>query len=155
MTPTAIFLEQIDAQLAMDFLQHFEAERRSCTRTGNAGFYGIILIVRFLRCKYQHCLNKLCAFSRLIRKADTPLISYSTRDEMQVILNVPDLQCHTGIRERAILYRCFTVGLSASELVSLPLQSVDMRQATGDIRYVSLWTDHSMNTAHYPDSGIT
>ena len=53
------------------------------------------------------------------KKTETRLVHYLTVEEMQSLLNVPDLQQRDGIRDRAMLHLCFAAGLRVSELVNL------------------------------------
>jgi site-specific recombinase XerD len=53
------------------------------------------------------------------------LVHYLTVEEMQSLLNVPDVHRRDGIRDRAMLHLCFAAGLRVSELVSLPLQALE------------------------------
>lgn len=64
-----------------------------------------------------------------------PLIHYVSTTEMQAILNAPDIQTRSGIRDRAMLHLCFAAGLRVSELVGLPLSAV-MLQPVPAIRVV-------------------
>lgn len=59
------------------------------------------------------------------KRTDTRLINYLSLDEMQALLNVPDLTCRDGIRDRAMIHLCFSAGLRVSELVHLPLQALE------------------------------
>jgi site-specific recombinase XerD len=59
------------------------------------------------------------------KKTETRLVHYLTVEEMQSLLNVPDLHRRDGIRDRAMLPLCFAAGLRVSELVSLPLKALD------------------------------
>ena len=128
LTPSAISLEQIDAQLVMEFLQHLETQRRNCARTRNARLVAIKSFMRFVEMRMPALLEQTrCILAIPSKKTDTPLISYLLMDEMKAILNAPDLRHHTGIRDRAMLHLCFAVGLRVSELVGLPLHSVEMQ----------------------------
>ena len=59
------------------------------------------------------------------KRTDIRLVHYLTVEEMQSLLNVPDLHRRDGIRDRAMLHLCFAAGLRVSELVSLPLTALD------------------------------
>ena len=59
------------------------------------------------------------------KKTDIRLVHYLTVEEMQSLLNVPDLHRRDGIRDRAMLHLCFAAGLRVSELVSLPLKALE------------------------------
>ena len=128
LTPSAISLEQIDAQLVMAFLLYLETERHNKPRTRNARLVAIKSFMHFIEIRVPALLEQTrCIFAIPSKKTDSRLISYLSMQEMEAILNAPDLQCHAGIRDRAMLHLCFAAGLRVSELVSLPLYSVEMQ----------------------------
>ena len=125
-TPSALCLEQLDASLVMDFLQYLETVRHNCARTRNARLVAIKTFMRFI----EHRLPASLEQSRHIlaipaKRTDSPLINYLTLEEMQAVLNAPDLHRRDGIRDRAMMQLCFSAGLRVSELVNLPLQSLE------------------------------
>jgi integrase/recombinase XerD len=124
-TPSALALEQLDAPLIMEFLYSLETERHNSPRTRNARLVAIKSFMRFI----EYRVPALLEHSRRIlaipaKKTDTRLVHYLSIEEMQSLLNVPDLQRRDGIRDRAMLHLCFAAGLRVSELVSLPLQAL-------------------------------
>ena len=124
-TPSALALEQLDARLIMEFLYSLETERHNSPRTRNARLVAIKSFMRFI----EYRVPALLEHSRRIlaipaKKTDTRLVHYLSSEEMQSLLNVPDLQRRDGIRDRAMLHLCFAAGLRVSELVSLPLQAL-------------------------------
>ena len=125
-TPSALCLEQLDAPLVPDFLQHLETTRHNSPRTRNARLVAIKTFMRFL----EHRVPALLEQRRRIlaipaKRTDTRLISYLSLEEMQAVLNAPDLRHRDGIRDRAMLHLCFAAGLRVSELVSLPLEALE------------------------------
>src|SRR6266568_1348852 len=127
-TPSALCLEQLDAPLVMDFLQHLETTRHNSPRTRNARLVAIKTFMRFL----EHRVPALLEQSRRIlaipaKRTDIRLISYLTLEEMQAVLNAPDLRHRDGIRDRAMLHLCFAAGLRVSELVGLPLHALELQ----------------------------
>jgi site-specific recombinase XerD len=125
-TPSALSLEQLDAPLIMEFLYYLETERHNTPRTRNARLVAIKSFMRFIEYRVPSLLEQ----SRRIlaipaKKTDTRLINYLTVEEMQSLLNAPNLQRRDGIRDRAMLHLCFAAGLRVSELVSLPLKALD------------------------------
>ena len=58
------------------------------------------------------------------KRSDRRLISYLSLEEMQALLNAPDLKTRDGIRDRAMLHLAFACGLRVSELVTLPLTAI-------------------------------
>ncbi len=124
-TPSALALEQLDAPCIMDFLHYLETERHNSPRTRNARLVAIKSFMRFVEYRVPSLLEQ----SRRIlaipaKKTETRLVHYLSVDEMQSILNVPDLRRRDGIRDRAMLHLCFAAGLRVSELVNLPLSAV-------------------------------
>ena len=125
-SPSALYLEQLDAPLIMDFLHHLETERQNSPRTRNARLVAIKSFMRFI----EHRVPSLLEHSRRIlaipsKRTESRLIRYLSLEEMQALLNAPDLQRRDGIRDRAMLHLCFSAGLRVSELVGLPLQALE------------------------------
>ena len=65
-TPSKLYLEQIDAVLVMDFLAHIEATRDNCARTRNARLAAIKSFMRFVEHRVPSILEQslACAFLR-------------------------------------------------------------------------------------------
>jgi site-specific recombinase XerD len=129
-TPSALCLEQLDAPLVMDFLQYLETERHNSPRSRNLRLVAIKSFMRFI----EHREPSLLEQSRRIlaipaKRTDSRLISYLSLEEMQAVLNAPNLQRRDGIRDRAMLHLCFSAGLRVSELVNLSLHAVAFEPA--------------------------
>jgi integrase/recombinase XerD len=129
-TPSALYLEQLDAPFVMAFLHHLETERHNCPRTRNARLVAIKSFMRFI----EHRVPALLDQSRRIlaipaKKTETRLVHYLSVEEMQSLLNAPDVRRRDGIRDRAMLHLCVAAGLRVSELISLPLSALDFHPA--------------------------
>jgi len=123
--PSQLSLEQIDASLITDFLGSLESERGNSPSTRNARLVAIKSFMAFL----EHQLPAFLEQSRQIRaippkKTNIPLVNHLRRDEIQALLNAPDLASRSGIRDRAMLHLGFAAGLRVSELVTLPLAAL-------------------------------
>src|SRR5512135_1949620 len=124
-TPAQLKLEQIDAQLVMDFLNHLESVRGNSPRTRNVRLAAIKTFMRYLEFRLPSILEQ----SRSIRaipekRTDRRLITHLSLKELQALLNAPDLTTRDGIRDRAMLHLGFACGLRVSELVTLPITAV-------------------------------
>src|SRR5215831_12841406 len=124
--PSALVVEQLDAPLIMEFLHYLETTPHNSPRTRNARLVAIKSFMRFL----EYRVPALLEHSRRIlaipaKKTDIRLVHYLTVEEMQSLLNVPDLHRRDGIRDRAMLHLCFAAGLRVSELVRLPLKALE------------------------------
>ena len=80
---------------------------------------------------------------------DERLIHWLNTDEIETVLNVPDLSTRYGIRDRAMMHLCYAAGLRVSELVGLPLSALQL-QPTPQVhimgkgrreRVLPLWPD--------------
>ena len=124
-TPSKLFLEQIDAQLVMDFLAYLESVRNNSARTRNARLAAIKSFMRFTEHRVPSVLEQSLRILAIpIKKCNTDLINYLSIEEMQAILNTPDICTRAGIRDRAMLHVGFAAGLRVSELTGLLLNDV-------------------------------
>jgi site-specific recombinase XerD len=123
--PSALCLEHLDAPIVMDFLTYLEAERGNSPSTRNTRLAAITSFMRFVEYRVPAILEQ----SRRVlaiptKKTVLPLVTHLSMTEMQAILDVPDIQTRSGIRDRAMLHLCFAAGLRVSELLTLPLTAV-------------------------------
>lgn len=155
--PSALYLEQLDAPLVMDFLQNLETERHNSARTRNARVVAIKSFMSFV----EHRVPALLEQSRRIlatpsKRTDCRLISYLSMSEIQTLLNTPDLERRDGIRDRAMLHLCFSAGLRVSELVNLPMHAIEWQPSPNvriegkgrRERLLPLWKQTCMDCAH-------
>jgi site-specific recombinase XerD len=133
-TPSKLYLEQINAQLVMDFLVYLESSRNNSAQTRNARLAAIKSFMRFVEHRVPLLLEQSLRILAIpSKKTDTALINYLCIEEMQAILNVPDVRTRAGIRDRAMLHVTFAAGLRVSELTGLLLTDVTL-QPTPTIR---------------------
>ena len=124
-TPSALALEQIDALLVMDFLAALETERRNSPTTRNARLAAIKSFMHFVEYRVPALLEQIRQVLAIpTKKTDQPLIQHLSVTEMETILNVPDMQTRSGLRDRAMLHVCFAAGLRVAELLTLPLTAL-------------------------------
>ena len=126
-TPSKLHLEQIDAPLVMDFLAYIESHRKNGASTRNARLAAIKSFMRFVEHRVPSSLEQSLRIRAIpSKKWDRHLISYLTMPEMRAILNAPNLQRRSGIRDRAMLHLGFAGGLRVSELTGLFLTAVTL-----------------------------
>jgi len=118
--PSELELFQLDSVLILGFLEHLERDRGNSPKTRNARLAAFKAFFRFLEFRSPVCLDQSRTIHAIpIKKCDETLVDYLTGEEMQALLDAPDLQSKTGLRDRAMLYLAFTAGLRVSELVGL------------------------------------
>jgi site-specific recombinase XerD len=87
--PSALQLEQLDAPLVLEFLTHLETQRHNSPATRNVRLAAIRTFMRFLEYREPSALAQIKRILAIpMKRANTRLIDYLTRDEMQALLDV-------------------------------------------------------------------
>lgn len=124
-TPSDLLLEQLDAPLVLDFLDHLESERGNSPRSRNARLAAIKSFMRFVEHRVPAALEQSQRVLAIpSKRIETKIVNHLSMKEVQAILNAPDLRRQSGVRDRAMLHLCFAAGLRVSELVTLPLSAL-------------------------------
>ena len=127
--PSGLEIEQIDAPLILAFLEHIESERGNSARTRNARLAAIKSFCRFLEYRLPSAIEQCRQINAIpMKKADEALVAYLTRDELQALLDAPDLRSVSGVRDRAMLHVASAGGLRVSELVNLRIDVQVLRR---------------------------
>jgi integrase/recombinase XerD len=133
--PCELQVEQLGAELILDFLDHIESKRANTPRTRNARLAAFKSFFRFLEYRAPACLDVALQVHAIPSKRITqPLIDYLTRIELQALLDAPDRRTASGVRDRAMLHLAYAGGLRVSELTGLRLD--DVRQPAVDAIHV-------------------
>ena len=124
--PSRIEIERLDAPLVLAFLEHLEKKRGNSARTRNARLAAINSFFRFLEYRVPSCLDQARRIHAIpMKKTDQALVGYLARDELQALLDAPDANNVSGLRDRAMLHLAFAAGMRVSELVGLRLDQFD------------------------------
>jgi integrase/recombinase XerD len=106
--------------LILAFLENIETERHNLPQTRTARLGAVKAFFRFLEYRLPGSLDQVCRVKAIpIKRTDQKLVNYFTHEEMQAILDAPDLHTRSGIRDRAMIHLAFAAGLRVSELVGL------------------------------------
>lgn len=123
--PSDLQIEQFEAGLILDFLDHIESDRANTARTRNARLAAIRSFFRFLEYRAPAYLNIAMQVQAIpAKRIKQPLVDYLTRAELQALLDAPDLRTRSGVRDRAMLHLAYACGLRVSELTGLQLCDV-------------------------------
>src|SRR5579872_307571 len=124
-TPSQLQLEQLDAPLIVNFLNHLETNRGNGAGSRNIRLAAIKSFMRYMEYRAPPALEQIQRILAIpAKKADTRLVRHLTAQEMQSILDAPDPTVRDGIRDRAMLHLCFAGGLRVSELVGLRIDDM-------------------------------
>ena len=118
--PCLIEIEDLTAQLILDFLDHLEQERGNTVRTRNVRLAAFKSFFRYLEYRAPGCLDLARQVHAIpAKRFEKPLIDYLDRRELQALLDAPDISTVTGLRDRAMLHLGYAAGLRVSELIAL------------------------------------
>jgi len=127
--PSDLQLEQLGSKMVLDFLSDIEKGRGNSASTRNSRLAAIKAFMRFVEFKVPSSIEQVRQIRAIASKRhDVPLIKHLNQEEIQAILNAPNLNTRLGIRDRAMLHLCYVAGLRVSELVELPLSSVGLQK---------------------------
>ena len=126
--PSALCLEQIDAPLVVDFLNHLETARANRPSSRNVRLAAIKSFMHFLEFREPAAIDQIRRILAIPpKKTETRLVRHLTVEETHAILNAPNPSGWDGQRDRAMLHLCFAAGLRVSELVGLQLRDVTLQ----------------------------
>lgn len=125
--PSQLALEQIDAPLVLNFLQHLETVRANGPSSRNSRLAAIKSFMHFIEYRVPSAIEQTRRILAIpAKKAETRLVRHLAGDEMQSILDAPDPATWDGLRDRAMLHLCFAGGLRVSELIGLRLDDLTL-----------------------------
>jgi site-specific recombinase XerD len=118
--PSALQLEQLDAELIGAFLKDLEEGRRNSPDTRNTRLAAIRSFFRFLEHREPAALEQIRRVLAIpFKRTNSRLVPYLAQDEVQPLLDSPDPATRQGIRDRAMLHLAICNGLRVSELTGL------------------------------------
>jgi len=133
--PADLQLEQMDAPLVLEFLDHLQKKRGNSARTRNARLAAIRSFMRFIEHRVPSALEQVLRVRAIApQKTETRIVRHLTSGEQHALLDAPEPTTRLGIRDRAMLHLALTGGLRVSELVGLRLDEVAFNGRYIDIR---------------------
>jgi site-specific recombinase XerD len=125
--PSKLYLEDLDARIIRDFLEHLERECGNTPRTRNLRLTAIRSFMKYLEYEAPSALDQVRQIRALTNKrTQERLVNHLNREEMKAVLDEPDPCARKGVRDQAMLYLGFAAGLRVSELVGLCLDDIEL-----------------------------
>lgn len=125
--PSTLDLDDVDAPLVAEFLDHLERERGNSVRTRNARLAAIHSLFRYAAHRHpEHAASIARVLTIPPKRFERALITFLTRAEADALVNAPDIRTWTGRRDRAILLMAIQTGLRISELLALRCDDVHL-----------------------------
>jgi len=125
--PSKLSLEDLDAGVIRDFLEHREHDCGNTARTRNLRLTAIRSFMKYIEYEVPSALEQVRRVRAISNKrTQERLVNHLTREEMKAVLDAPDPGARQGIRDQAMLYLGFAAGLRASEIVGLRMEDVEL-----------------------------
>jgi len=123
--PTSLKIDDLDVEMIGNFLNYVENSRKNSARSRNTRLAAIRSFFRYVAIhepSYMlHCQKILSMPSKRYIKRN---VEFLNAQEMQALLNAPDLSTWIGRRDHTILMIALQTGLRASELINLRCHDV-------------------------------
>ena len=115
--PTALLVEDVTEELAMDFLRHLEETRRNSIQTRNQRLVVLRRLFDYIAWR-EPVLSEHCRRITAIpckKQLEIPEIGYLEKNEMMAMVNAPDRRTPLGRRDRAVLLFMYNTGARVQE----------------------------------------
>ncbi len=148
--PSHLALLDLNAGLILEFLNHLEAERGNCIQTRNVRLAAIRSFMRYAALRDPRSLVNVEGLLAIpLKRSESRLVGYLSRDEISAILKAPDLSTWSGQRDRVMLATFYNTGARVSEICQLRVCDVDLDRSRSvklhgkgrKERSIPLWKD--------------
>jgi site-specific recombinase XerD len=125
--PSALRLEDLDAEFLEKFLEHLEHERRNRPRTRNNRLSALHAFFRYVALA-EPAFGLQCQRILAIpaKRFDKVPVEFLTEEEAAALVSAPNAQTWIGRRDRSLLLVAAQTGMRNSEITSLRWQDVEL-----------------------------
>jgi site-specific recombinase XerD len=110
----------LDTTMITAFLEHLEHDRSNSTRTRNLRLTAIRSLFAYAALRHpEHAALIQQVFAIPAKRFDKPTITFLTAEQIDALINAPDLTRWEGRRDRALLLTAVQTGLRVAELIGL------------------------------------
>lgn len=128
--PTDVALSDIDAALVLAFLHHLEVDRHNSVRTRNARLVALRSFLKYAVLKNISALAVIQSTLAIpMKRFDKRLVGFLSREEIQALLDAPDVNTWCGQRDRVLLAAMYNTGARVSEIIGLRISDIVLNQA--------------------------
>lgn len=129
-----LLIEDLKANMVLDFLDHIQQDRGCTARTRNARLAAVSSLFRFIA-REEPALLAQCQAIRSIpsKRTGHKTVDYLEEKEMQAVLDSVNFGSHNGIRDSALLLLLYNTGARVSEIAELKIADLRL-DAAGHVR---------------------
>lgn len=148
--PDVVCVDDLDAPRVLAFLKDLEKSRGNCARSRNARLAAIRSFHRYAVAANPLLLpvaQRVLAIP--MKRFDRTAVAHLTREQMQAVLDAPDVATLAGQRDRLLLMLLYNTGARVSEITNLKIQDVRLESSSSihilgkgrKLRSVPLWRE--------------
>ena len=168
--PDVVCVDDLDAPRVLAFLKDLEKSRGNCARSRNARLAAIRSFHRYAVAANPLLLpvaQRVLAIP--MKRFDRAAVAHLTREQIQAVLDAPDVATLAGQRDRLLLMLLYNTGARVSEIANLKIQDVCLESSSSihilgkgrKLRSVPLWRETAKllrqwlrRTQRLPDSPL-
>ena len=124
--PEAVALEDLNTKTILGFLKYLEQDRHNTTRSRNARLAALRSFLKYAAYQVPTSLpmvQKVLAIP--MKRFQRPVPEYLTREQIQAILEAPDVSTWSGQRDRVLLATLYNTGARVSEIIALKPSDIE------------------------------
>ena len=126
--PDLVCAEDLDAPHTLAFLDDLERQRGNTVRSRNARLAALRCFVRYAAAAEPQLLQVAQRVLAIpAKRFERASVSYLTREQMQAILDSPDVATFSGRRDQVLLLLLYNTGARASEIAGLQIRDVSLQ----------------------------
>jgi integrase/recombinase XerD len=125
--PERLTLDDFDAPLVLQFLDHLEKERKNTARSRNNRLAAIRTFMRYVSLRDPTSLpltHRVLAIP--MKHFDRPGLNFLSREEMRSIIEAPDPSSWSGRRDQLMFAIFYNTGARVSEIIGMRLKDVQL-----------------------------
>jgi site-specific recombinase XerD len=123
--PARVELTDLDTALVSSFLDHLEVDRHNAIRSRNARFAALRSFLQYAGLMAPTALGTIRGVMAMpMKHFERRLVGYLSREEIEALLNAPDLGTWCGQRDRVFLATLYNTGARVSELIGMTVGDV-------------------------------
>ena len=123
--PSRLKVENLTPRNILALLEELEEKRGNSPRTRNVRLAAYKSFFRYLEPREPRLLHLAQQIHAIPSKRYTRgVVNYLTHDEIDALLQSPDLKTWFGVRDRTMIFVTYVAGLRVSEVVSLECQDL-------------------------------
>lgn len=128
--PSELVLADFDAPLVLAFLDHIEKERHNSIRSRNARLSAIRSFLNYAALQDPLALSTIHRVLAIpMKRFEQPLMDFFSREEMNALLNAPDVTTWCGQRDRVMLATLYNTGARVSELIGMRVKDLVLERS--------------------------